>query len=147
MKPEEKALTEAIDGISPGKLPDHLLREKESWDHLRPKLQASLTPPPFEDVEFLRERVLSSLPRREPRPPSWQALMFGGLGAVSVAVILTMFLLSTELSTTEATNSTVLKVHTSDPQISVAAFAAPKSRGVVIWLENAGYIPPDETIQ
>lgn len=147
MKPEEKALTEAIDGISPGKLPEPLLREKESWDRLRPALRASLTPPPFEHAEFLRERVLSSLPRRESRPPRWQALMFGGLGAVSAAVVLAMLLLTNELSTTGASNSTVLEVHTSDPQISVAAFAAPKSRGVVIWLEHAGYIPPDETIR
>jgi hypothetical protein len=147
MKPEEKALTRAIDGETTEKLPAPLNAEKEHWERLQPALREALSPPPFPHTEFLREQVLASIPRTERRPPSPRLLFFGGLGAVAASILLAMILLPSELLTDNASNSEVIDVYASDPQISVVAFAAPQSRGVVLWLEHAGYIPPEETMQ
>lgn len=127
----------------------------EEWRAIRQALREGVPAPPLEYPDFLNARILEEIRREENvsdrrrRLPSLRPLLAWGLGLMVAAAFLAAAWLPRErgLRSEEEFISQVIGARAGTPQMSVTAFPAPDRRGVVIWIEGADYIPPEQSVR
>lgn len=127
--------------------------DEPEWAQTRSLLRAHLTTPPLEHPDFINSRVLEEIERSRRRqekpylPLRW--LAWTGAAAILAACAISLLVLPHAMGprTEEEFISQVLSSHTEDSSLSVTQFPASNTRGVVLWIEGAGHIPEEQTVQ
>lgn len=130
-------------------------QDDAEWAKTRDLLREHLTPPPLRNPDFINSRVMEAIERdakeRASRPPlfSLRWLTYSGLGALGAAALLMFIVLPGQFAARHGSEfvSQVVEVQTGGPQLIASSFEAPGDRGVVLWIDGAEYIPPDEVVQ
>ena len=126
------------------------------WAKTRSLLRAHLTPPPpLRNPDFINARVSEAIEcearAQVSRPPlfSLRWLTAGGLGALGAAALLMFVVLPHQYTprNSEEFISQVVDARSDMPELSVSSFKAPEDRGVILWIDGADYIPPEQTVR
>lgn len=127
--------------------------EAEQWAAIRQALRAQETPP-LAHPDFLNARVREAIEKSAAtsRPPallSLKPLLGWSFALIAAALLLCVVWLPQEMGTRseEEFISQVIEARAGTPQMTVSSFRAPDSRGVVIWIEGADYIPPEDPVR
>lgn len=125
--------------------------EKESWEKIRVLLREHLKPCRLEHPDLINARVAEVLAKPSAKRIQLAPLhpwAWAGGGALAVAALLAAVLLpSFPPPAEERPLSRVLSARAADARMYVTAFRAPAGRGVVVWIEGAGYIGPEEKVR
>jgi hypothetical protein len=145
LPPEEAARFEADPGA---------LAKREAWTGVRKALVDGLKPPALQHPDFINARVLEAI-ERDRRPARSEGasfirrLVFGGVGALGTAALITLIFLPDSFRRPSESEfiSQVVSARAGNPAVSVSSFPSRVDRGVVIWIEGTRAIPPDEALQ
>jgi hypothetical protein len=125
------------------------------WEKTRSLLREHLAAPALPHPDFLNNRVLEAIERedfassRGSKPVALRWLVWPGLAAVAMAVLLTAVFLPREFGfpSEQAFISHVVEARSENPRLSVTSFPVPNELGVVIWIEGESFIPAEEPVQ
>ena len=127
--------------------------DEEEWARTKALLRKGLTAPRLEHPDFVNSRVLQEIGRvpmpKRPALPPLRWLAWSGIAAIFCAGLLTMLFLPRETGRRSDSEfiSQVVSARAGMPQLSVSEFRIPNERGVVIWIENADYIPAESSVR
>ncbi|MFY8216276.1 MAG: hypothetical protein ACOVMP_06710 [Chthoniobacterales bacterium] len=134
--------------------------EKSAWHQLRVGLKsASATPPEYaRDADFLKSQISRGIretqpgaARRETHPlPSIWRLVWSGAGLCACAALLSVVVIrhNDGIPDESAFISQVIEARSANPsRYDAYSFTAPDGRGTVIWMEDPGFIPAQESIR
>lgn len=126
------------------------------WAKTRSLLRAHLTPPPpLRNPDFINAQVSEAIEREArkeaARPPlfSLRWITLSGFGALAAAALLMAVVLPRQFSPRSSQEfiSQVVDARSEMPDLSVSSFNAPGDRGVVLWIDGADYIPPEQNVR
>ncbi len=152
--------TEWLDGALP---PDQAAKfeadpeavaERKAWTELRAAMVAELTRPPLPHPDFINAKVLEAIerdrkPARRAESSFIRRLVFGGIGAISAAAVITAIFLPDSYRRPSESEfiSQVISARAENPMVSVSSFHTRDDRGVVIWIEGTKPIPSGEMVR
>jgi len=134
--------------------------DKEAWQKVRDGFKSHSTIPPAydRDAEFLksqisravRDELRVSAPRKIRPLPSIARLVWSGVGLCACAALMSVIVIrhNDGVPDESAFISQVIEAHSSNPsRYGTYSFTSPDGRGTVIWLDNPGFIPAQESIR
>jgi hypothetical protein len=163
MRSFEERYTAWLDGTLTGPereefeaaLPDRdaAARDAADWSSLRGLLREVVEPQPMPHGDFANAQVLAAIrgeAKREPRAVFpvlrlvWAGAFLLALGAgVSLLVVPHV----RRGPSHDQFISQVVRERAGNPNLGASAFVAPGGKGAVLWVDDAGYIPPEEKIK
>lgn len=140
---------------------DAALHDKEAWQRLREGLKSTSLPSPqyARDASFLSSQIARSI--REELPPQsapvqntklrspWR-LAWSGLAFCLAAVVLGAVIIRHNDGITNEQDfiSHVIETRSTNPErYGAYSFSTPDGKGAVIWIENPGFIPAQQSIR
>ncbi len=138
-------------------------REREIWQAMRMDLRkTSVSQDDYaRDAEFLSSQISrqirAEIPQPEPQPetqraplPSIWKLVWSGcaIAAIPIAAILVAANYNNSSPSETQFISQVIEARSTHPErFATYTFAAPNGRGTVIWIDDPGFIPSQESIR
>lgn len=131
--------------------------ERDAWGTLRGGLREVVPPAQILHREFLVSQVMNQVrvdgakPMLDRAVGAWHFPRFAWLGValMVVAAVLTVFLYPERGGVPEDAQmvTQILETHPVQEGTTAFAFNTHGNSAAVLWIENAGYIPPDQQIK
>jgi len=134
--------------------------EKSAWHQVRTAFKSASTIPPeyARDADFLKSQISRGIREAQPGEarhetralPSIWRLVWGGAGLCACAAILSVVVIrhNDGIPDESAFISQVIEARSANPsRYGAYSFTAPDGKGTVIWMEDPGFIPAQESIR